>query len=190
MKSVRLALFGGLFGAVVALTACSKKDDAEDRRAAEAAVSAELPSEPASLPTEDAGGASLPSTDASARHGRRRRRASHGRRGFRRELSAADDRQPSALPVLQGSRRSREPVEGRGCVQALRSPLLHRGRQSRHAGRQDRAVQIRDRESAFGPQIFDPRIPAQLRQRHRVARRQEDQHCAVHARSIRRRGRP
>jgi outer membrane protein OmpA-like peptidoglycan-associated protein len=66
MKSARLTLFGALFGAAVALTACSKKDDVEDRRAAEAAVSAQLPSEPASLPTEDATGASMPGSDPAA----------------------------------------------------------------------------------------------------------------------------
>jgi OOP family OmpA-OmpF porin len=64
MKSARLALFGTLFGALVALTACSKKDDAQERREAEATVSAQLPSEPASLPTEDAGGSTLPSSEA------------------------------------------------------------------------------------------------------------------------------
>jgi outer membrane protein OmpA-like peptidoglycan-associated protein len=56
-------VFGGLFGAVLALAACSKKDDAEDRRAAEATVSAQLPSEPASLPVEDAAGSALPAAD-------------------------------------------------------------------------------------------------------------------------------
>ena len=63
MKSGRLTLLGALFGAVVALTACSKKDEASDQRAAEATVSAQLPSEPASLPTEDATGASMPTSE-------------------------------------------------------------------------------------------------------------------------------
>jgi OmpA-OmpF porin, OOP family len=62
MKLVSLALLC----AVVALTACSKKDEAQERREAEATVSAQLPSEPATLPTEDASGASLPTSDAAA----------------------------------------------------------------------------------------------------------------------------
>jgi OOP family OmpA-OmpF porin len=60
-----------LLGVVLALSACSRKDEAEERRSAEAAVSAELPSEPATLPTEDASGAgaSLPTADGGAAAG-------------------------------------------------------------------------------------------------------------------------
>jgi hypothetical protein len=55
--------------AAVALGACSKENDADERRAAEAAVSAELPAGPATLQTVDAGEASLPAalpTDSGA----------------------------------------------------------------------------------------------------------------------------
>jgi OmpA-OmpF porin, OOP family len=62
MRFIRLALLS----VVVALAACSKKDEAQERREAEATVSAQLPSEPATLPTEDAAGSSLPTSDAGA----------------------------------------------------------------------------------------------------------------------------
>ncbi|HEY6124664.1 MAG TPA: OmpA family protein [Steroidobacteraceae bacterium] len=53
-----------LLAVVIALGACSKKNEAEERRAAEASVAAQMPSEPATMETVDAGGASMPTADA------------------------------------------------------------------------------------------------------------------------------
>ena len=61
---LRTLVFVGLGLAVIG---CSKKDEAAERRAAEAEVAAQMPDGPASLPTEDASGpATLPTADAPA----------------------------------------------------------------------------------------------------------------------------
>ena len=57
-----------LVAIAAALSACSDKDEAAERRAAEAAVAAQMPAGPATLPTMDmpADGGALPRTDGSA----------------------------------------------------------------------------------------------------------------------------